>query len=54
MSERSAWDSLMEALKGHPVLLAETFVDPSRFKGTCHRVADWTAVGETRGFGGWR
>lgn len=48
----------MEALRGHPVLLAETFVDPSRFKGTCYRAAGWTVVGETRGFarasGGWR
>lgn len=44
-------------LRGHPVLLAETFVDPSRFRGTCYRAAGWTALGETRGFacdaGGW-
>ena len=26
----------MEARFGHPVLLAETFVDPSRFSGTCY------------------
>ncbi len=48
----------MEALRGHPVLLAETFVDPAKFEGTCYRAAGWTAVGETRGFardsGGWR
>ena len=48
----------MEARFGHPVLLAETFVDPSRFSGTCYRAAGWTPVGRTRGFarsgGGWR
>lgn len=34
---------------GHPILLAETFVDP-RFKGTCYRAAGWVHVGKTRGF----
>ena len=47
----------METLFGHPVLLAETFVDPSRFKGTCYLAANWTSVGQTKGFarsgGGW-
>ena len=47
----------MEALRGHPVLLAETFVEPSRFLGTCYLAANWTALGETRGYarahGGW-
>ena len=41
----------------HPVLLAETFVEPSRFLGTCYLAANWTALGETRGYarahGGW-
>jgi hypothetical protein len=36
---------------GNDVLLAETFVDPSRFRGTCYRAAGWTAVGMTAGFG---
>ncbi len=36
---------------GHPVVLAETFVDPSRFAGTCYRAAGWDCVGKTRGFG---
>ena len=40
----------METLFGHPVLLAETFVDPSRFKGTCYLAANWTSVGQTKGF----
>jgi hypothetical protein len=35
---------------GHPVLLAETFVDPARFRGTCYRAANWQALGKTRGF----
>jgi predicted transposase YbfD/YdcC len=39
-----------QAVHGHPVLLAETFVDPSRFRGTCYKAAGWFEVGETRGF----
>lgn len=35
---------------GHPVLLAETFVDPQRFRGTCYKAAGWQALGQTRGF----
>lgn len=35
---------------GHPVLLAETFVDPQRFAGTCYRSANWQALGRTQGF----
>jgi hypothetical protein len=35
----------------HPVLLAETFVDESRFQGTCYRAANWTRLGLTKGFG---
>ena len=31
-------------------MLAETFVDPSRFAGTCYRAANWIEVGATRGF----
>ena len=38
-----------EALYGHPVLLAETFVDVSRFRGTCYLAAGWRRLGETRG-----
>ncbi|GAB6042449.1 hypothetical protein [Endothiovibrio diazotrophicus] len=34
---------------GHPLLLAETFVDPARFNGTCYRAANWQCLGETRG-----
>ena len=34
---------------GHPVYLAETFVDIARFKGTCYRAANWIEVGQTKG-----
>ena len=36
---------------GHPVILAETFVDHKRFKGTCYKAAGWIPLGKTRGFG---
>lgn len=35
---------------GHPVLLAETFVDVSRFRGTCYRASNWRFLGHTDGF----
>jgi hypothetical protein len=38
-----------QAAYGHPVLLAETFVDPSRFKGTCYRASNWIHLGQTTG-----
>lgn len=34
----------------HPLLLLETFVDPTRFGGTIYRAANWHALGPTRGF----
>lgn len=34
---------------GYPLHLLETFVDKSRFQGTCYRAANWTRVGETAG-----
>ena len=40
----------MQHLYGHPVLLAETFVDPARFNGICYRAANWTFLGHTKGF----
>jgi hypothetical protein len=38
-------------LHGHPIALAETFVDPTRFKGTCYRAAGWVELGQTQGYG---
>ena len=34
----------------HPLLLLETFVDPSRFHGTCYRATNWHCLGYTKGF----
>jgi hypothetical protein len=36
---------------GHPIALAETYVDPQRFEGTCYRAANWLEIGVTKGFG---
>jgi len=35
---------------GHPLLLLETFVDPSRFHGGVYRAANWLELGLTRGY----
>jgi len=40
-----------EEIHGHPVVLAETFVDSSRFAGTCYKAANWIYLGQTKGFG---
>jgi hypothetical protein len=40
-----------ERVYGHPVYFAETFVDPSRFRGTCYRAANWVYLGRTTGRG---
>jgi hypothetical protein len=40
-----------QKLYGHPIYLLETFVDGSRYRGTCYRAANWIAVGETTGRG---
>lgn len=32
---------------GYRPVLAETFVDPRQFKGTCYRAANWTHIGQT-------
>ena len=39
-----------QMLYGHPIYLAETFVDPQYFKGTCYKAQGWTLLGYTRGF----
>jgi hypothetical protein len=33
----------------HPVLGLETFVDTTRFKGTCYKAANWNCLGQTKG-----
>ena len=40
-----------QRLHGSVLLLAESFVDPARFAGTCYRAANWIEVGATQGFG---
>jgi len=34
----------------HPVLLVESFVDESQYRGTCYRACGFEAVGPTKGF----
>lgn len=36
---------------GHPVLVAESFVDSQLFRGTCYKAQGWTLLGETQGSG---
>ena len=40
---QAAWD--------HPVLLVESFVDESRYRGTCYKACGFKAAGLTEGFG---
>ena len=35
---------------GHTVLVAESFVDPERYEGTCYKAAGWISLGPTGGF----
>ncbi len=39
-----------QAAYGHPIRLAETFVDPQFYRGVCYRAAGWIFLGHTRGF----
>lgn len=34
---------------GQPLVLVETFVDQTRFAGTCYKAANWIRVGQTKG-----
>jgi hypothetical protein len=36
---------------GHPVFIAETFVDTGRFTGACYKAANWLYLGQTSGYG---
>jgi hypothetical protein len=40
-----------ERVYAHPIYFTETFVDPSRYRGTCYRAANWTYLGLTSGRG---
>jgi hypothetical protein len=38
-----------EAYHGYRPVLLETFVDPSKYKGTCYKASNWQYIGKTRG-----
>lgn len=40
-----------ERIYGHPIWFLETFIDPTRFRGTCYRAANWVVLGRTTGRG---
>jgi hypothetical protein len=40
-----------ERMYDHPIYFAETFIDPTRFHGTCYRAANWKFLGWTTGRG---
>lgn len=40
-----------ESQWGHPVLVVESFVDESRYRGTCYRACGFQAMGFTEGYG---
>jgi predicted transposase YbfD/YdcC len=42
----SDWESTW----GHPVALAESFVDPQQYRGTAYKVSGWSRLGFTRGW----
>ena len=50
MATRQLADDWQKRYKYRPVL-AETFVEKSRFKGTCYHAAGWVCVGQTKGRG---
>jgi predicted transposase YbfD/YdcC len=39
-----------ESTWGHPVTLAESFVDPEQYRGTAYKVSGWSQLGNTRGW----
>jgi hypothetical protein len=40
-----------QAQWGHPIVLVESYVDESQYRGTCYRACGFQAVGLTAGFG---
>jgi hypothetical protein len=40
-----------ERVYAHPIYFTETFVDPTRYWGTCYRAANWVWLGRTTGRG---
>ena len=50
LSAKQVADDWVRVYHYRPVLI-ETFVDPTRFSGTCYRAANWHDLGETQGRG---
>jgi len=50
LASRQIGDDWVQAFGYRPVLM-ETFVDPTRFSGTCYRAANWQFLGLTQGRG---
>jgi hypothetical protein len=40
-----------QAVYGHDLALAETFIEADRFRGSCYAAANWVCVGQTQGRG---
>ena len=40
-----------QAQWGHPVVLVESYVDESQYRGTCYRACGYVAAGLTAGYG---
>ncbi len=36
---------------GHPIVMAETFVDPQQFRGTTYQCSGWSQLDRTQGYG---
>jgi len=50
LATRQIADDWLDHYAYQPVLI-ETFVDPTRFSGSCYRAANWQHVGQTQGRG---
>ena len=50
LATRQVGDDWLEVHGYRPVLI-ETFVDPTRYAGTCYRAANWQSLGKTQGRG---
>lgn len=42
-----------QRIYNHTIVLLETFVDTTRFLGTCYKAANWIHIGSTKGRGKW-
>ena len=43
-------DADWQQIHGHGVVLAETFVDPDFYQGTCYQAGNWIELGHTAGY----